>query len=69
MYTSALAAVRLTVAATTTTTSGARSDHPRPVNRDKTAGTPAAGSATQSAWAASSNAVSGSKYTVLKVAS
>ena len=69
MNTSALAAVRVIATAVPTTASGATSDHPRPVNRDRRAGKPAAGSATQSAWAASSSAVSVSKYTVEKVAS
>ena len=67
--TSALAAAREIAATVAMTDSGATSDQPRPPNRDSSAGSPAAGSATQRAWAASSTAVSGSKYTVHSVAS
>jgi hypothetical protein len=60
--TSALALATLSAAAVTTTASGATSAQPRPPSRDNSGGNPAAGSATQSAWAASSSDVSASKY-------
>ena len=64
MSTSALAAATVIATTVARTDSGATSDQPRPPNRESSSGSPAAGSATQSAWAASSSAVSASKYTV-----
>ena len=64
MITSALVLAAAMATTLRTTDTGAMSAQPRPDSRSRNAGSPAAGSATQSACAASSTKVSHSKYMV-----